>query len=184
MLQLWENTKRLKTACNALRGVLLLPVSFSRAVFCTGRTRMTSVRAPKPSDTSSGAVHEYQHVRHVHKCLTHARVSETIECDDLRTGARERLRMKCLTAFGHTLTSYAPDLCKKPHGKSSQGAGELPPVRYTKSMHFSTKCNAKCSPIGATSLSGAVSVGISNHSTRNANAKRSGLQYSCTFEMS
>eukprot|EP00966_Prymnesium_polylepis_P031814 740289-Prymnesium_polylepis.2 len=85
-------------ACNALREALPLPVSFSRAVFCNGRTRMTSVRAPKPSDTSPGAVHEHQHVRRHIKCLTRASERETIECDDLRTGARERLRMKCLTA--------------------------------------------------------------------------------------
>ena len=58
----WEDIKRyIKTKneqnrCNALRGALLLPVSFSRAVFCTGRSCMMIRYALKPSDTSCEAV--------------------------------------------------------------------------------------------------------------------------------
>ena len=54
-------------------------------------------------------------------------------------------------AVGHTLTSYATVQCKKPHGKSSQGAGELPPVRYIDFDRFWSKCNAYYPPKGATS---------------------------------
>ena len=54
--------KNEQNRCNALRGALLLPVSFSRAVFCTGRTHTMSVCAAKLSNTSYGVVGEHQRV--------------------------------------------------------------------------------------------------------------------------
>ena len=55
--------KTSKNACNDIRGALPLPESFSRAVFCSGRSRMVLRCALGPSDTSSALVPGHGRVR-------------------------------------------------------------------------------------------------------------------------
>ena len=59
-----------------------------------------------------------------------------ILCDEGRVGAHRRLRMKCLTAWPHSMTPCACGQCKKPHGKSSHGAGEPVNSVFKRSLSF------------------------------------------------
>ena len=68
-LHAWEDNMRYiipKTdvfRCNELRGALLLPMSFSCAVFCSGRSHMVSRCVLKPSATWYGA--DIEHSAHI-----------------------------------------------------------------------------------------------------------------------
>ena len=63
---------------------LLLTVSFSVAVFCTGRTHMMSVCAAKLSNTSYGVVGEHQRVLHRIIYGSRGSLPGHILCDDVR----------------------------------------------------------------------------------------------------
>ena len=97
---------------------------------------MVTGNAPVPSNTLHGAVPEPGRVRRrilVRRGASHRAVRG---CDDGRARDPERARMTCLTGLAHTLTPYASGQSKKPHGKSSQGAGERRGVRYIDFARF------------------------------------------------